>query len=221
MSGRVFLFGSIALALLIWGCSQKPDFVAQYEPWRDDEERACLASGYVRETPFLLTRASLGGPSLCGALRPFQMSAAGNGRVSLRPAALLRCSMIPAVERWVQRVVEPESRRYFGLPLAELKVAASYGCRPMNNIHGAKLSEHGHANAVDISEFVLSDGRRITVRDGWYGDPRARAFLRSVHDGACLEFTTVLGPNADGYHRDHFHLDLARHGHDGHGRICK
>jgi len=220
MSGRVFLIGCVlTAALVIWGCSRTPDFVAQYEPWRDEEERACLASGYVRETPFLVTRASLGGPSVCGAIRPFEMSAADGGRVSLRPAALLRCSMIPAVERWVGRVVEPQARYYFGVPLVEMKVAASYGCRPMNNIHGAKLSEHGHANAVDISAFVLADGRHITVREGWYGDPRSRAFLRAVHDGACAEFTTVLGPNADGYHRDHFHLDLARH--SGPARICK
>lgn len=222
MRSCVLLSGCVVLAtLVVWGCSRKPDFVAKYEPWRDDEERACLASGYVRENRFLLTRASLGGPSACGALRPFEMSAASAGRVSLRPAALLRCPMIPAVERWVQRVVEPEARRAFGMPLVELKVAASYGCRPMNNIHGAKLSEHGHANAIDISEFLLANGRRVSVRDGWFGDPRERAFLRAVHDGACWEFTTVLGPNADGYHRDHFHLDLARHGPDGRDRICK
>jgi hypothetical protein len=42
-----------------------------------------------------------------------------------------------------------------------------------------------------------------------------------VHGGACSIFTTVLGPNYDANHRDHFHLDLARHGRDGEGRICK
>jgi hypothetical protein len=40
-----------------------------------------------------------------------------------------------------------------------------------------------------------------------------------VHDGACSVFTTVLGPAYDANHRDHFHLDLARH--NAEGRICK
>jgi hypothetical protein len=219
---RVCLYALLAVGVLLaWGCSRTPYFVAEPEPWREQEERACLVSGHVRESRFLLSRASLGGPSACGAMRPFEMSAAGNGRVALRPAALLRCNMIPAVERWVQGVVEPAARYYYGVALAELKVAASYGCRPINNINGGRLSEHGHANAIDISEFELANGRRITVRDGWRGDDRDRAFLRSVHTGACREFTTVLGPDNDSYHRDHFHLDLARRGSNGSERYCK
>ena len=37
---------------------------------------------------------------------------------------------------------------------------------------------------------------------------RSSGFLRAVHDEACGEFHTVLGPNADANHRDHIHLDL-------------
>ncbi len=33
-------------------------------------------------------------------------------------------------------------------------------------------------------------------------------FLRAIHDGACREFATVLGPEANDPHRNHFHLDL-------------
>jgi hypothetical protein len=35
------------------------------------------------------------------------------------------------------------------------------------------------------------------------------AFLRRLHAGACQRFTTVLGPDANAEHRNHFHLDLA------------
>jgi hypothetical protein len=35
------------------------------------------------------------------------------------------------------------------------------------------------------------------------------AFLRQLHAGACHRFTTVLGPDANAEHRNHFHLDLA------------
>jgi hypothetical protein len=42
-----------------------------------------------------------------------------------------------------------------------------------------------------------------------------------VHQGSCEYFTTVLSPNYNRLHADHFHLDLARHGRDGLMRICK
>jgi hypothetical protein len=210
-------------ALLVWGCSSTSNnFVAKHEPWRADEEKACLNSGAIRETPFVQSRSALGGPSeFCGASRPFQMSAASQGRVLLNPAALLRCPMVPAVERWIQTIVEPAATRYLGAEVTEVKVASSYACRPMNHVSGGRLSEHGHANALDVSQFHLTDGRVISVKGGWYGDQRERSFLRAVHAGACQEFTTVLGPEHDALHRDHFHLDLARHGRDGEGRICK
>lgn len=139
----------------------------------------------------------------------------------MKPPALLRCPMIPQVERWLAEVVEPAARNYYGMPLSEITVAASYGCRPMNHVSGGKLSEHGYANALDISRFTLASGEVITVKGGWYGTEREQAFLRDVHNGACNNFTTVLGPNYDSNHRDHFHMDLARHGRDGLNRICK
>jgi hypothetical protein len=216
---RVIL-GILAPALLS-GCSTGPYFVAKDEPWRAAEERACLASGVVRESAYLRSRSALGGPSVCGAEQPFEMAAAGNGRVLLKPAALLRCPMIPQVDRWVATVIEPAARRNFGVPLAEITVAASYACRPMNNVAGGNLSEHGHANALDVSAFTLADGTRIAVKTGWHGDWRERAFLHAVHDGACAEFTTVLGPDYDGNHHDHFHVDLARRGPDGLRTVCK
>jgi hypothetical protein len=211
----------LPVALSLWACSQTPYFVAREEPWRADEERACLASGVVRENSFIAARYGLGGPSVCGAIRPFNVSAAARGSVGLKPPALLGCPMVPALDHWVERVVAPASRYYLGVPVAELKVAASYSCRPMNNVDGARLSEHGHANAVDISGFVLADGRVVTVAAGWWGALAERNFLRAIHRGGCNTFTTVLGPSYDRHHRDHFHLDLARHGGDGSGRICK
>ncbi|MDZ4842127.1 MAG: extensin family protein [Hyphomicrobium aestuarii] len=40
------------------------------------------------------------------------------------------------------------------------------------------------------------------------------AFLKGIHRGACKIFSTVLGPEANADHLDHFHLDLS----DGRGR---
>jgi hypothetical protein len=128
--------------------------------------------------------------------------------------------MVPATDHWVITAVMPAARRYFGTDLVELKVIASYSCRPRNCIAGGVLSEHGLANALDIAAFRLADGREVSVLSGWNGNVAERAFLRAVHKGACRTFTTVLGPDANRFHRDHFHLDLARHGRRGTGRVC-
>lgn len=149
------------------------------------------------------------------------MSAAAGGQVALKPAAILRCPMVPAVEHWIANVVRPAARRHLGRELLELKVAASYACRPRNNIRGAKLSEHGRANALDVRAFVLAGGMTVNVKQGWRQAGGPSAFLRAVHRGACSSFTTVLGPKANRFHRDHFHMDLERHGRLGTYRVCR
>ncbi len=216
---RVAIALAVLASLALWACSSRPNFIAKNEPWRADEERACLASGYVRESPFVTVRSALGGPSVCGALQPFTVSATARGTVALQPPALLRCPMIPAVDHWMEHIVMPAARYHLRANVVGLKVAGSYSCRPMNHVHGGRLSEHGHANALDISAFVLDSGTVVTVKGGWWGALAERNFLRAVHDGSCSVFTTVLGPAYDANHRDHFHLDLARH--NAEGRICK
>lgn len=215
---------SVALPVLVLalsGCGGAPSFTAKYEPWRGEEENACMASGTVRPSPFIRAHAALGGPSYCGSEKPFEMAAAMNGRVALKPVALLRCPMIPQVERWVSQVVEPAARYHYGAMLVQISIAGSYSCRPMNHVDGARLSEHGYANAIDVSGFVLSNGHSITVKRDWNGSSRDQAFLRDIHQGSCRFFTTVLSPNYDRAHHDHFHLDLASHGRQGLKRICK
>ncbi len=211
----------LAMALLISSCAGGPSYVAQKAPWRDTSERACLASGNVQQTAFLTPVARLGGPGVCGALKPFEMSAAEYGRVRLRPAAILRCPMVTSVDDWVRNSITPESVHYLGSPVVELKVIASYSCRTRNSIRGAKLSEHGMANALDVSAFLLADGRKITVKRGWRGNSSEQAFLRAVRAGACKRFATVLSPDADRFHHDHFHVDLARHNSKGTYRVCR
>jgi len=219
---RVLLLSVLTPALLS-GCGVGgPNFVAKYEPWRAQEESACIASGVLVHTSFLQTRSALGGPSsYCGTEKPFELAAVNDGQVRLKPTALLRCPMIPQVERWTRETIAPAARYYFRANLVELSIAGSYSCRPMNNVSGARLSEHGYANALDVSGFVLDDGRKITVKQGWNGTPAEQAFLRNVHRGACHQFMTVLGPNYDSNHRDHFHVDLAHHGVGGLKGICK
>lgn len=207
----------LAAALVSASCgSSTPYFTAEDEPWREEAEIACLNAGRVHASAFIAPkRSGLGGPSPCGAVRPFEVSAALGGRVSLKPAATLQCGMIPALDRWMAEVVQPAAHRHFGAGVADLAVMSSYACRPRNNVLGAKLSEHGRANAIDIGAFRLDDGRKVSVLSGWNGAYDEQAFLREVRRGACGIFKTVLGPGTDRHHANHFHLDLARHNRRG------
>ncbi|MEQ8824902.1 MAG: extensin family protein [Filomicrobium sp.] len=213
-------------AVLVTSCAggpspTQPAFKGQKAAWRDSSERACLASGSVRRSAFVTPMSRLGGPGVCGAIQPFKMKAADYGRVSFKPAAVLRCSMVNSVDDWVRNAIAPLAIKHLGSPVVRMRVAASYACRTRNHVFGAKLSEHGLANALDVSAFYLADGRKVTIRRGWRGSSGERAFLRAVHASACKRFTTVLGPNSDRYHQDHFHVDLARHNKAGTYRVCR
>lgn len=128
--------------------------------------------------------------------------------IALSQPSVLDCPTAQALRRWVDAGVTPALRSRGAV--SELKVASHYACRPRNNQKGARISEHGKGRAIDISGFVMQDGSEILVADGWNSDSTGRA-LRRVHKAACGPFGTVLGPNADKYHQDHFHLDTARY----------
>ncbi len=128
--------------------------------------------------------------------------------VDFSQPATLNCGMADPLNDWLQNVVQPSAQRRFSESVVSIDVAASYSCRPRNNKSGAKMSEHGYGNAIDIAAFNLESGRKITVRDGWRGRSDEQGFLRLVREEACSGFKTVLGPGSDRHHRDHIHLDL-------------
>ena len=136
----------------------------------------------------------------------------------------LGCPMMPALDAWIEKVVQPTAQARFGMAVTGISAMGSYSCRSIDNQRGAKLSEHAFGNALDVGGFRLADGREISIVKEWKnGDPQAKAFLREVHGGACEFFTTVLGPGADVFHYNHIHLDLAMHGNTSTGprRYCK
>ena len=119
------------------------------------------------------------------------------------------CGTAKALTSWVIKTAKPALKRQGG-GLSNLQIAAHYACRSRNNQPGAKVSEHGKGRAVDISGFQLRDGSTVTVLHGWTARGTAKV-LRKMHRGACGPFGTVLGPEADRFHRDHFHFDTARY----------
>lgn len=144
----------------------------------------------------------------CGISNGYKITAVGD--VSFSQPATVTCSVANTFNDWLQTSVQPRAQNIYGERVVALKIAASYSCRPRNNERGAKLSEHGLGNAIDIAGFTLASGREVTVLTDYYGDSSNRSFLRAVRGDACGPFHTVLGPGSDPYHNDHIHLDLQR-----------
>jgi hypothetical protein len=143
----------------------------------------------------------------CGIERPVRLKAVKmpDGRlVALSPAAELRCDMAAAASAWLRDDLIPALGR-LGPPVEVVKVADDYSCRPRNRVKGARLSEHGKGNAIDIGGFKLADGRVLEVA----GNGLPKPFRITMRSTACARFKTILGPGSDGYHENHIHVDLA------------
>jgi hypothetical protein len=249
----------------------------------------------------------------CGAAAPVQLVSVGRSpQIALSPPPTITCDMVAALHRWLERDVQPLAKKHLGAPVIRIEAMSSYSCRNAYGRAGSRLSEHGKANALDISAFVTARGQNAMVLADWgptarqiaaqaaadQGEPAERArpasgapraaqpdsqqaeapaqpspqplasapaaasvlgpgvsisipgvtvlmgpqgavrtfglapsrlggpkpparaalapdaggktdFLRAVHSSACKLFNTVLGPEANNAHHNHFHVDLA------------
>lgn len=157
----------------------------------------------------------------CGYADVVRFASGGARRIRFAPGDLgVSCPVAAALAVWEWEVVQPAAQRHFGQKVAEIEHFGSYNCRRMYNREGASWSEHSTADAVDVSAFRLADGTRITLVGDWAGKGSRARFLRDVRDGACGLFSTVLSPDYNAAHRDHFHLDQAERGEMG-WRACR
>jgi hypothetical protein len=157
------------------------------------------------------------GPGECGVDDVVRLEAVvlrDKSRVALTPPAIVRCTFAEAIVQWVREDLAPAVRP-LGAPLRSLDNYAAYDCRGRNRIVGAKLSEHGKANAIDVRSVKLANGTLVGLTD-----PNVGKDLRlGLRKSTCARFTTVLGPGSDGYHEDHVHVDLAER--TGGHRMCQ
>jgi hypothetical protein len=127
----------------------------------------------------------------------------------------LACPMAAGLHLWMREHVQTAARLYLNADVKTIETYGTYACRTRNNRDGARLSEHATANAIDISAFVLSNGKRLRVADMAKMSEEERDFMQSIRKGGCRLFSVVLGPGSDGAHEDHFHFDL------GPWRLCR
>ena len=136
-------------------------------------------------------------------LASLQSDTAHLGVTNLGPVT---CEVSQVFTGWARYGVDRAARQILGSPVRSIETFGSYSCR---NVAGSnRRSGHATGAAIDVSGFVLEDGRRITVKAGWNGSSeRERRFLRVVQESACKRFGTVLGPEYNSAHHDHLHLE--------------
>lgn len=207
---------TFALALLLSACSgggsdkPPPPRPAGSRPVTlniptSSETRACFADLSrigVRYSP-LPDRDFGGGCQVIGAVQLIDVGLPVSGIKSMR------CGLARAFIGWARSGVAPAAHQILGSDVVRIETMGTYACR---NVIGStatpRLSGHAIANAVDISGFVLADGRRITIQQDWRTiDPAVYQFLRTIRASACKRFGTVLSPDYNAAHYNHLHFE--------------
>jgi hypothetical protein len=215
-------------ALLLWGYSRNhPEDV----PWTELDlaqpvgaftgRKLAALSGEGAQCRALLRRAgvrfialpSRSASAQCGYRDAVRFRPGGALAATYTPPDLgTACPVAAALALWEWHVVQPAAIRHFGAQVGRIEHFGSFSCRRIYGRSEGAWSEHASANAVDIAGFRLVDGRRVSVLGDWDGEEPKAAFLRDVRDGACPLFATVLSPDYNAAHRDHFHFDQADRG---------
>ena len=172
------------------------------------DTRTCFAelnASGVRFTP--LPDQDFGGG--CNARGSLRLNDIGTATTN---TGVMTCPLARNFAAWVRYAVKPAGRQIYGQDVVRVETFGTYSCRNIYGGRSGRLSQHAFANAIDISGFVLADGRRVTVLADWNGDSRAREFLRLIHTSACRRFGTVLSPEYNAAHANHFHFDMSGQG---------
>ncbi len=146
----------------------------------------------------------------CSTVGSVRLASLKSDRADLRLAGLgpMTCPLADTLAGWARYGVDRAAQQILGSPLVKIETMGSYNCR---NIAGSpRRSAHATGNAVDVSGFVLADGRRITVAGHWADkSPQVQRFFTTIHTSACKRFGTVLSPAYNAAHFDHLHLELS------------
>lgn len=172
------------------------------------EAQACMADLGSRAAAFTpLPDAYYGGG--CSAVNAVKLASlrSDTKRLKLSNLGPMTCTLADTFAGWARFGVDRAAQQILGSPLVKIETMGTYNCR---NIAGSsRLSGHARADAIDVSGFVLADGRRITVADNWEDNsPEVRRFFSTIHTSACKRFGMVLGPDFNPAHHNHLHLEV-------------
>jgi hypothetical protein len=201
-----------ALVLASCGSRERSDVVRPADvAFQTADARMCLSDLKTKSVRFsALPNQSFGGG--CRTIDTIKLMDFGVPATNL---GAMTCPLAAGFAAWAKHAVLPAGRQYLGAEVVRIETMGTYSCRNVNGGRSGKLSQHAFGNAVDVSAFILQDGRRISVLDGWHGKSGEREFLRRLHQSACKRFGTVLGPDYNSAHANHFHFDMAKSMKDG------
>lgn len=173
------------------------------------ETRACLANLGARKAAFspLPDKYFGAGCATLGTVR-IESLKSDDAKLALTNLGPVTCPLAETFADWARFGADRAAQQILGSPIVRIETMGSYNCR---NVAGSsRRSGHATANAIDVSGFVLADGRRITVLGNWTDhSPKVRQFFAAIHISACKRFGTVLGPAYNAAHKDHLHLELS------------
>ncbi|MEL6684531.1 MAG: extensin family protein [Pseudomonadota bacterium] len=201
--------GMFAISPFAVARSLRPDLRPASIEAAAEERRVARLRGQVCGDPSIqgTVIGRVNGAGACGIEGAVKLrSVAG---VTLSPRATIDCPTARALKTWVERGVLPAVAGEGG-GVSSLRVVSHYACRTRNNQPGGRLSEHAFGRAIDIAGIGLRNGTEMTLLTDW-NSAEDGAQLRQMWRAACGPFGTVLGPESNRFHRDHFHFDTARY----------
>lgn len=218
---RLIPFAALLLAGCVFG-GGKADRVPPMRPMgappvtlnlpTSRDTQACFADlsrEEVRYSP-LPDRDFGGGCQVIGAVQLIDIGVPVSGLKAMR------CGLAEEFIGWTRNAVAPAAYQVLGSKLVRVETMGTYACRNTVGTATPRLSGHALANAVDVSAFILADGRRISVQDDWRSDDAGtQHFFQLIHSSACKRFGTVLSPDYNAAHHDHLHLE------DDHKSFCR
>ncbi len=89
------------------------------------------------------------------------------GSVQLSSSFLASCPLALSSALYVEQQAKPLTRQLMASDLRQIDHLGSFACRNIYHREQARRSEHATADALDVSGFRLTDGRRISVLQGW------------------------------------------------------
>jgi hypothetical protein len=213
--GRILPPAAALLALILASCTSAPP-PAHHRPTRrpalpyapPQTYGQCLADLGARAASYTPIPDQTYGAG-CATINAVRLASLTSDNTSLALSNLgpVTCPLAATFAGWARFGVDRAARQILGSPLIKIETMGSYNCR---NIAGTdRRSAHATGNAIDVSGFVLADGRRISLLGNWNaGTAQEREFLRTIHQSACKRFGVVLGPDYNSAHRNHFHVEL-------------
>jgi hypothetical protein len=227
-SFRSVLIAAVVLAICAWvGCAYIQEH-PQDVPWTElqldhpigmftGRKLAALSDDYpfcqnlMDQMAVAYVPLKPAGEGQCRRANNVRLTGANSERIRFAPRDIApSCPVAAALTIWEDQIVQPAAVRYFGVRAVSIRHLGSYNCRQVAG--SERWSEHATGNAIDIAAFTLADGKAISLTGHWHTNGPEATFLRTIRDGSCDLFATVLSPDYNAAHADHFHLDQAKRG---------